>query len=214
MSPKVTEAYREATRSEILDAAQKVFARKGYHAASMDDIVKESGLSKGALYGYFDSKEELFLALRARIVEFDLAQVLAAMPKGASPTEKLVKAGALAVQSQGRLDRDLLSVSYEFWSSVPRIKSLQRYYNELYHENHRLLAELLREGMACGEFRQDLDPEALAWILIAIVDGLGLHTASLSLGVDYDWEAIERAMLSMVQEGILMPSRRSARAQH
>ena len=212
MSPKVTEAYREATRNEIIRAARKVFAKKGYYAASMDEIVAESRLSKGALYGYFDSKEELFLAVRASVVEFDLERVLAAMPPTMSATDKLVKVGEMAILATGRLDRDMLRVSYEFWTSAPRIKKLQRYYNELYHRNHRLLVELLRDGMSHGEIRTDLDPEALAWSLLAVVDGLGLHAASLELGVDYDWGAVQRAFISAVMEGILPPSRRLRRS--
>ena len=100
MSPKVTDAYREKTRNGIVLAAEKVFARKGYNGASMDDIVEESGLSKGALYGYFKSKEDLFLALRARRIDFDLEQLLAAMPATASATDKLMKVGEVVLRSQ------------------------------------------------------------------------------------------------------------------
>ncbi len=212
MCPKVSEAYREATRNEIVRAARKVFAKKGYQAASMDDIVAESRLSKGALYGYFDSKEDLFLAVRASVLEFDLEPALAAMPPTMSPLEKLLKAGEMAIRATASLDRDVLRVSYEFWTSAPRIRKLQQYYNELYHRNHRLLVELLREGRDRGDFRQDLDCEALAWSLLAVVDGLGLHAANLELGVDFDWRAVERAFLSVVQHGILSPPRRLPRA--
>src|SRR3989304_6177982 len=55
--PKVTEAHLEARRSQILDAAWTCFARKGYHQATMQDICQESGLSPGAIYRYFESKE-------------------------------------------------------------------------------------------------------------------------------------------------------------
>lgn len=211
MCPKVTEAYREATRNEIVRAARKVFAKKGYHAASMDDIVAASRLSKGALYGYFDSKEELFMAVREGVFQFDLERALAAMPPGASPTEKLIRVGELAIRFTAQLDRDFQRVSFEFWTSAPRIRKLQQYFNELYHRNHRLLVDLLREGMARGEFREDLDPQGLAWALMAVVDGLGLHAASLDLGVDHDWGAVERSFISMVQEGILAPSARRPR---
>lgn len=212
MSPKVTEAYREATRNEIVRAAAKVFAKKGYHAASMDDIVAACRLSKGAVYGYFDSKEDLFLAVHDSVLDFDLERFIAAMPPDTSATDKLMKAGELAIRSIARRDRDILRVSYEFWTSAPRIKKLQRYYSDLDHRNHRLLVELLREGMARGEFRGDFDPEALAWCLIAVVDGLGLHSASVDLGVDYDWPAVEQAFLSVVRDGILAPSGRLPRS--
>ena len=60
--PKVTEAHLEARRSQILDAAWTCFARKGYHQATMQDICQESGLSPGAIYRYFESKEAILKA--------------------------------------------------------------------------------------------------------------------------------------------------------
>jgi AcrR family transcriptional regulator len=207
MSPKVTDAYREATRTQILRAAEKIFARKGYYAASVDDIVKESGLSKGALYGYFDSKEELFLALQALQDIARIDQAIAAMPATASATEKLLKTGHLAMEQAARLDRNSLRVSFEFWTSAPRIPSVRRYYEHWYYGYHKFLVGLLREGMARGEFRRDLEPDAVAWLLLAAVDGLCLHWAMI--GVDIDWNAAERMLLSVVRDGILVPSKPS-----
>src|SRR5260370_31337916 len=61
--PKVVPEYKEAAKSRILDAANRVFAEKGYHEATMDDIAKRLGVSKGAIYLYFSSKEDLFDAM-------------------------------------------------------------------------------------------------------------------------------------------------------
>ncbi|WP_431278234.1 TetR/AcrR family transcriptional regulator [Leifsonia poae] len=60
--PKVTEAYREARRNQILDAAVACFVRNGIHASTMADVIAESGLSSGAIYDYYGSKQELVLA--------------------------------------------------------------------------------------------------------------------------------------------------------
>jgi AcrR family transcriptional regulator len=57
--PKVIPEYKEAAKTKITQAARKVFAQKGYHDTTMDDIAKEIGVSKGALYSYFKSKEDL-----------------------------------------------------------------------------------------------------------------------------------------------------------
>lgn len=64
--PKVTEAYRSARRDEILDAALRAFSSKGLERASMADIIAESGLSAGAIYGHFAGKRELIAALAER----------------------------------------------------------------------------------------------------------------------------------------------------
>lgn len=60
--PKVTEAYREARRDQIIDAAIACFIRNGIHATTMTDVIAESGLSAGAIYVYFEGKQELALA--------------------------------------------------------------------------------------------------------------------------------------------------------
>jgi TetR/AcrR family transcriptional regulator, transcriptional repressor of aconitase len=67
--PKVTEAHRAARRDEIVAAALRCFAAKGYQRTSMADVIEESGLSAGAIYGYFAGKQELFAAVAGRILE-------------------------------------------------------------------------------------------------------------------------------------------------
>jgi AcrR family transcriptional regulator len=57
--PKVVPEYKETAKSKIIEAARIVFAKKGYHDATMDDVAQEVGVSKGALYSYFTSKEDL-----------------------------------------------------------------------------------------------------------------------------------------------------------
>ena len=61
--PKVTEAHRESRREQILIAAWKCFSRKGFHSTSMADVIKEAGLSAGAVYLYFRSKDEIIVAV-------------------------------------------------------------------------------------------------------------------------------------------------------
>src|SRR5579871_1553404 len=61
--PKITEAKRDARRQQILDAALRCFARDGFHNTTTADIVRESGVSQGALYLYFATKEDIILAL-------------------------------------------------------------------------------------------------------------------------------------------------------
>ena len=61
--PRVVPEYKEEARTRILTAANQVFGEKGYRQATMDDVAKKLGVSKGALYLYFASKEELFEAI-------------------------------------------------------------------------------------------------------------------------------------------------------
>jgi AcrR family transcriptional regulator len=66
--PKVSEQHREARRDQIVDAALRSFAAKGFQGASMADIIAESGLSAGAIYGHFEGKQQLALAVAQRIL--------------------------------------------------------------------------------------------------------------------------------------------------
>lgn len=66
--PKVTDEYRTARRDEIAEAALRAFRRKGFQAASMADIIQESGLSAGAIYGHYKSKAEIVLDVARRVV--------------------------------------------------------------------------------------------------------------------------------------------------
>lgn len=66
--PKVTEQYREARRDEITGAALRCFAAKGFAGTSMSDIIAESGLSAGAIYGHFESKHDIMMAVAREVI--------------------------------------------------------------------------------------------------------------------------------------------------
>src|ERR1700712_1467078 len=65
--PKVTDAHRESRREQILVAAWKCFSRKGFHSTSMADVIAEAGLSAGAVYLYFKSKDEIIVAVGTQV---------------------------------------------------------------------------------------------------------------------------------------------------
>ena len=73
--PRVSEAHLAARRRQILDAARACFARNGFHATSMQDVVAESGLSIGAVYRYFKSKDDLIQAIAEEVVGMLVGQV-------------------------------------------------------------------------------------------------------------------------------------------
>jgi AcrR family transcriptional regulator len=83
--PKVTQEHRDARRREIITAAIRLFARQGFQATSMADIIAESGLSAGAIYGYYKGKDELVHSAMTELLDFRFAAASAdrdALPPG------------------------------------------------------------------------------------------------------------------------------------
>jgi AcrR family transcriptional regulator len=73
--PKVTEEYRVARRDEIADAALRAFRRKGFQATSMAEIIAESGLSAGAIYGHYPSKSAIVVDVATRIIDARITDI-------------------------------------------------------------------------------------------------------------------------------------------
>lgn len=80
--PKVSEQHREKRRDQILEAALRCFATRGFQRTSMADIITESGLSAGAIYGHFDSKQEIMLSVARRVLVNRMAELTGRLGDG------------------------------------------------------------------------------------------------------------------------------------
>ncbi len=83
--PKVTNEYRAERRAHIMAAARRCFVREGFHASSMQDLVAEAGMSSGAMYRYFASKDAVIEAIAADNLDQVVAVLAQAIGDGASP---------------------------------------------------------------------------------------------------------------------------------
>jgi TetR/AcrR family transcriptional regulator, transcriptional repressor of aconitase len=99
--PKVTEQYRIDRRAEITTAAARCFARKGVHRTSMADIIAESGLSAGAIYNHFRSKQEITISVGAALIKGRLLGALDALEHEGGPIDP----GRLIGRALAELDR-------------------------------------------------------------------------------------------------------------
>ena len=96
--PKVTEEYRTARRDEIADAALRAFRRKGFQATSMAEIIAESGLSAGAIYGHYASKDAIIVDVASRVVGnriLDVERLASTEPLAPPPTIPRVLIGGM-----------------------------------------------------------------------------------------------------------------------
>ena len=119
--PRVTEEHRAGRRAEILTAAARLFAANGFHATSMADIISESGLSAGAVYRYFRSKEELIAAvaetaLSAADEAFDKLLADNAVPSPAQAVTALIGAIAGRIAHDPATGVDLTRIGVQVWA--------------------------------------------------------------------------------------------------
>ncbi|MFL6239666.1 MAG: TetR/AcrR family transcriptional regulator [Actinomycetes bacterium] len=124
------EEKKAMTRSRLLDAAAAVFARKGFYGASLDDVAEEAGLTKGAVYSNFESKDDLISALLAERLDHAQYTIPGLVDPGASREEQANQAAALFMQMFER-DRDMHVLGVEFMAHLARNPHLAR--RESYH---------------------------------------------------------------------------------
>jgi AcrR family transcriptional regulator len=167
MSPK--QDIRTQRRDQILDASSKVFAKKGVHDSRMDDIVEESGLSKGALYWYFKSKDEILLAIFERMFdrEFDQLKVLSSIHGCA--TDRIQKFIDLTLEDIKRM-QGLMPIAYEFMSLAFRRKLIRESFKKYINKYVEQLKPIVHQGIESGEFRR-VNPIEVAIAIGAIIEG-------------------------------------------
>jgi AcrR family transcriptional regulator len=143
-----TRAERKAeTREELLEAAARVFARKGYAGASVDDIAEEAGFTVGALYSNFASKQDLFLAAFERHCDQDLAQIQAIMNSPGTLQERLDAYSQQFVELTEE-HRQWWLLSGELWLYAQRDPNAQARMASLEHKVRAIVADTLQREAA------------------------------------------------------------------
>ena len=196
MSPKPD--VSEERKDQIMNAAEDVFAQKGFSDARMDDIAEETGLSKGTLYLYYKSKDDLIIAILDRIFQrefrafenLDLATINAS-----EAIWDFVETTAKDIKMMMRL----LPITYEFMGLAFRNKFVQKTFKTYLNHYLDILIPIIQQGIDSGEFRP-ADPKEIAIAMGAILEG------TLLLWV-YDNSLIEpeihlRSGMKLLLEGV------------
>jgi AcrR family transcriptional regulator len=170
---KVTEAYLEARREEILEAAIACFARNGFHQTTMADIAGEAGISPGAIYRYFASKEDVIKAsVQAR------SGVRAAMFQALAEKDNTLEALDLLVDLyMTRIDRaePEIALFVQLYGEGLRNPEVRESVLARWNEVITGIADLIHLGQARGEINPALKPKDVALLFVAAVAGLMVH---------------------------------------
>jgi AcrR family transcriptional regulator len=173
--PKVSKEHVADRRRQILAAASLCFARVGFHAATMQDVIKESGLSAGAIYNYFSSKEGIILA----IADERHAREAAACREAESKADPNAAAGFLARTFFGQLTDEAQEkerrVGVQLWAEALNNKKLLKVTREGTVEPQRVLRKLVDKLKESGEIPREVDSDAMARVMIALFEGFVLQ---------------------------------------
>jgi len=175
--PKVSPEHGDARQRQILDAALACFSRQGFHKTTMKDIVRESGLSAGAIYNYFASKGEIVDAIARERHASERALLEAARAESDKPRELWELTRAFFSSFASDEQRTGRRVGIEVWAEALRNPEVLATVRRGVDEPRRLLAELVREAQARDELPPDLDPEGMARVMVAVFQGFVLQQA-------------------------------------
>lgn len=180
MSPRPD--VSEERTDQILDAASEVFVEKGFQKARMDDIAEKSGLSKGALYWYFKSKDDIILEIFERIFSREAEDLEGLISSEDTASDQLLEYTDRVIKDVNRLLR-FAPLAYEFLSLAFRHKFFQTAFKRYLRDHMEILIPIIQHGVASGEFR-NIDPKEAAIAVGAIFEG------TLALWV-YDKDLVE-----------------------
>lgn len=172
--PRVSDEYMARRRGEILEAAKACFAREGFHATSMRDIYRECGLSPGAVYNHFASKDEIVRSLGEERLREAQAQ-REALELIDDPVEAL-RLLAAGTREQLRRKEDLL-LDLQLAGEGLRNESIAEVSRQTFDATLETVVGLIGRAQRTGHLDPDADAEALARVLIGVFQGVVMQTA-------------------------------------
>jgi AcrR family transcriptional regulator len=179
-------------KEKILEAALLCFNEKGYHKTSIDTIAQIGRISKGGIYYYFRSKEELFLELFKFRLNRYIDQLKICVEKERDPQKRLL----LIIQKWGSLilkeNQDFFRFCLEFSAMGARDKEIRKAMTSFYKNSTVTLGQIIIEGIAVGEFKP-LDPEKIARLFFSLFQGI----FSTYFSVNHDFDLIEQHTFNM-----------------
>jgi AcrR family transcriptional regulator len=171
---RAARAQGRDARDELLEAALRVFARRGYGQAGVDEIAAEAGYSKGALYWHFSGKEELLMALLEERIDAPTRDRVALLASAPPERDMSVEATRAFAQQLGE-QREAMLLEREYWSLAIRDPELRARYAERQTELRSALATALEaRARHLGTPDLTMPAEDVARIVMSIIGGLAV----------------------------------------
>jgi AcrR family transcriptional regulator len=165
------EQSKANTRERLLAAARSVFASRGFHGASVEEIASEAGFSTGALYSNFDGKEDLFLVLMEREIAEHAREISDAVQARTSVAERAA-GGARRWMTMIEREPELLLLFTEFWAYGVRDAQVRPKVAARFAQVRELLTRLIADGVREFDLELQMPAEQLAVAIDALADGI------------------------------------------
>ena len=175
--PRVSQQYRDARRREILEAAGRCFAEKGFHSTSMQDFFAASGLTAGLVYRYFSSKDELIATLAAEALEQLHAGVEEAIMAEQPPGAEEVLARLLQTLDELDSREGMARVAVQVWGEALVNPTVAAITTAGIARLQEALARLVRTAQEAGQLDREVDPAYAARALYSLLPGFLLQRA-------------------------------------
>ncbi|MEO9294568.1 MAG: TetR/AcrR family transcriptional regulator [Nitrososphaera sp.] len=162
--------HKAEVRERIIQAAIESFGQTGFDRTKMDDIAKRLGLSKGTIYLYFKSKEELFTAICQHNMNENMKNQALFTKK-----ENIASDAEQIYDTIRKNERDMDKVMMEMVVESTRNPRLKKIMHEQHTMIHKHVVEEVRSKVKSGFIRHDVDIDSLATALVALYDGLAIN---------------------------------------
>jgi AcrR family transcriptional regulator len=198
--PKVSQEHSDTQRRTILEAAIRCFAKEGFHRATMRDVVRESGMSAGALYVYFKSKDDLIEAIAEDRHARERQWITGSLHKDDLAKSMQALLAVFGKALMDRNEREERRLSVQLWAEALSNNKVRESVQAGVDVPRDLLTGLLKAAQKRGEFSRSLDCRAAAQVLIALFQGLVLQLAwDPEVSVARYMKVVEAMLLALIE---------------
>src|SRR5438876_2227876 len=202
------EQSKANTRERLLGAARSVFARSGFHGASVEEIASRAGFSTGALYSNFDGKEDLFLVLMEREIAERAREIAEAVVRRTSVAERAA-GGARVWMAMIEREPELLLLFMEFWAYGVRDPQVRPKVAARFARMRQLLTALIADSARELDLELEIPAEQLAVAIDALADGIARQKLADPDAVP---DELMGRVLSLLLEAVSRPARTGTRS--
>jgi AcrR family transcriptional regulator len=199
--PRTSAAHATEMRERILDGAHRAMLSGGYRGTTMPTIAAEAGVSVGLLYRYFESKEELYLAMCEAVTQATLDELALQMSRISDPRDRLAASVRYFVESL-QVERwgAIITAGWAEADVKPPLRAMLR---RRCDQIRAFAAMFVREAIAAGDVEPDLAVEEFSLASTMLMDGVIAHQAEA--GERFDPDLVERSVIGLLGATLRRP---------